>query len=366
MLQPRLKKTFQYQFAAIVALAAIIFLLTVLSRYPLLIERYFSEGLYPFICRLLHPLLNFFPFSIGDLLYIAVICFFIYALYCLTRLLFKKQFYNALVLALRLIIRIQAAFIVFYFFWGLNYFRMPAAVRLNLRDTSYTTANLKAVTATLIDSANAIRATITPADLSQSNGAIYQTAVQAIKKLSNQSVQYRTYSPDIKPSLLTIFLNYMGTSGYYNPFTGEAQINYEMPVVGRPVVACHEMSHQMGFAAEDEADFVGFVAGTGSHDRLLRYSAYRLAVGEFMQALYYSDSLANKELKRKISAAVLNDFKAERTYWAFYEGRANILSSVFFDKFLKANNQPHGLNTYNRMVLLVMALYGKKTIDHRP
>jgi hypothetical protein len=48
MLQPRLKKTFQYQFAAIVALAAIIFLLTVLSRYPLLIERYFSEGLFPF------------------------------------------------------------------------------------------------------------------------------------------------------------------------------------------------------------------------------------------------------------------------------------------------------------------------------
>jgi len=360
MLLLRLKKKLKHQFTAVAALAAIIFLLTVLSGYPLLIERYYSEGIYPFICRISHPLVNFFPFSLGDLLYIAVIFFFIYAIYCLFRLLFKKQFYNALVLILQLIIRIQGAFIIFYLFWGLNYFRLSAAVRLNLRDTNYTTASLKAVTEMLIDSANVIRATITPADLSQKNSAIYQTAVRAIKKLSNQSVQYRTYSPDIKPSLLTLFLNYMGTSGYYNPFTGEAQINYQMPVFDRPVVACHEMSHQMGYAAEDEADFVGFLAGASSRDRLLRYSAYRLAVGEFMRALYYSDSLSNKELKRKISTAVRNDFKAERTYWAFYQGRANILSSVFFDKFLKANNQPHGLNTYNRMVLLVMARYGKK------
>ncbi len=118
----------------------------------------------------------------------------------------------------------------------------------------------------------------------------------------------------------------------------------------------------MGYGAEDEADFSGFLAGTGSHDRLLRYSAYHLAVDEFMHALYYRDSLANKALKPRISAAVHNDFKIERAYWLSYQNKAEILSSIFYDKFLKANNQPQGLETYDRMVLLVMALYSKK--DH--
>src|SRR6185312_14788675 len=122
-------------------------------------------------------------------------------------------------------------------------------------------------------------------------------------------------------------------------------------------IACHEMSHQVGIGAEDEADFAGFLAGTGSHDRLLRYSAYHLAVDEFMHALRNRDSTANNELKLRVSAVVRNDFKAERAYWLHFQNKADILSSIFYDHFLKANNQPQGLETYNRMVLLIMALY---------
>jgi hypothetical protein len=38
-----------------------------------------------------------------------------------------------------------------------------------------------------------------------------------------------------------------------------------------------------------------------------------------------------------------------------YETQLSWISSIFYDNFLKANNQPRGLATYNRMVLLVMA-----------
>jgi hypothetical protein len=80
-------------------------------------------------------------------------------------------------------------------------------------------------------------------------------------------------------------------------------------------------------------------------------------MGEFMIAVYFRDSLINKELKLHESAAVHHDFQVEREYWRSYQSNAGILSSIFYDKFLKANNQPQGLDTYNRMVLLVMALY---------
>jgi hypothetical protein len=357
MSEKRSKKILQVRVIAIGALAVTLFLLTLFAGHPKTVERYYSKGLYPLICRVLHPVFNLFPFSVGDILYIVIIGLLIYALVQLTRLAFKKEFKRAGFFLLRIIICAEAAMVVFYLFWGLNYFRPAAAELLHLRDSSYTTADLKAVTAMLIDSANASRSHVTPADLSQGNSAIYQTAVLAIRKLSNDSVNFRTYSPGIKPSLLTPLLNYIGTSGYYNPFTSESQMNYQMPIFERPVVACHEMSHQMGYGTEDEANFAGFIAGISSHDRLLHYSAYHLAVDEFMHALRYRDTTANNELKPRISTAVRNDFKAERIYWLHYQGEADILSSLFYDRFLKANNQPHGLGTYNRMVLLVMAHY---------
>jgi hypothetical protein len=355
-----IKRTLKVRLIAITGLAFVIFLLMLLADYPQVIERYYSEGFYPVVCHILHPIFNLFPFSVGDVIYVIVIIYLIYALFRLIKLLFKREFKQAGIFSLKIIIGVQSAVLIFYLFWGMNYFRPSAGERLNLRDTNYTTADLKAVTTMLIDSANACRARVTPADLSQSNSRIYQTAIQAISKLSHDSVNFHTYNPDIKPSMLTFLLNYIGTSGYYNPFTGESQLNYQMPVFNRPVVACHEMSHQMGYGAEDEADFSGFLAGTGSHDRLLRYSAYHLAVDEFMHALYYRDSLANKALRPRVSAAVHNDFKIERAYWLSYQNKAEILSSIFYDKFLKVNNQPQGLETYNRMVLLVMALYAKK------
>ncbi|GAC1303759.1 MAG: DUF3810 domain-containing protein [Mucilaginibacter sp.] len=357
MLDKSSKKTLQARIITIVALAVILFLLTLFAARPQTIERYYSKGFYVVICRILHPVFNLFPFSVGDILYIVGIGFIVYALLQLARLAFKREFKRAGFFLLRIIICAEAAMLIFYLLWGMNYFRPPAAELLHLRDSSYTTADLKAVTAMLIDSADASRSRVTPADLSQGNSAIYQTAIRAVQKLSADSVNFRTYSPCIKPSLLTPLLNYLGTSGYYNPFTSEAQMNYQMPVFERPVVACHEMSHQMGYGTEDEANFAGFIAGIGSSDRLLRYSAYHLAVDEFMHALRYRDTTANNELKPRISAAVRSDFRAERVYWLHYQGEADIISSIFYDRFLKANNQPHGLGTYNRMVLLVMAHY---------
>jgi hypothetical protein len=365
MVNPSNKRTLKVKAITIASLAVFIYLLMVFADYPKTVERYFSKGFYPAICYLLHPVLNIFPFSVGDILYIFTIGYLIYALFRFIKLLFKKKFIPAAFLAGGMIIKVQAAILVFYLFWGMNYFRPSAGERLNLRDTNYTTANLKVVTTMLIDSANACRARLTPADLAQGNNAIYQMAVQAVSKLSNDSVNFRAWHPGVKPSILTPLLNYIGTSGYFNPFTGEAQINYQMPVFNRPVVACHEMSHQMGYGPEDEADFVGFLAGVGSHDRLLRYSAYHLAVDEFMHALYYRDSLANKQLKPRVSRAVHQDFVTERVYWMSYQNKAEILTSIFYDRFLKVNNQPQGLGTYNRMVLLVMAKYGKGSMVDR-
>jgi hypothetical protein len=329
------------------------------ADHPSAVERYYSQGLYPFICRTLHPVFNIFPFSIGDITYSLVVIWLIYTIVRFVRALFKKQWERSAIITLNVIIGMEIAVTAFYLFWGINYYRPPASQLLNLRDSDYTVADLRAVTSELIDSANACRERMNGGDLAQSNKAIYQTAVRAVDQLEDSSSVFRAYHPGIKPSLLTPLLNYLGTSGYYNPFTSESQVNYQMPVFVRPFVACHELSHQMGFGPEDEANFAGFLAGIRSHDRLLRYSAYNEGVQQFMFTLRHQDSIARKELRKCISPLVLADFKTEREYWLAYEGKVERISSMFYDNFLKANNQPYGLRTYNRMVLLVLA-YRKK------
>lgn len=346
--------------AVIAALALAIYLLLLFAGHPQAVERYYAHGLYPVICMLLHPVLNIFPFSLGDILYVSVSCWLLYSAIRLVKLLFKKRFLNAGLLVTGLIIGIQSAILLFYVFWGMNYFRPPAADRLGLPERAYTAAELQAVTAILIDSANATRNKLSAGDLQQTNDTIYMRARAAVIALSNKSANFKTYNPDIKPSLLTPLMNYIGTSGYYNPFTTEAQLNFEQPVFARPFVACHEMSHQMGYGPEDEANFAGFVAATGSKDKLLRYSAYHLAVGEFMFTLRRADSTMSKQLKPRISPKVKADFKQERLYWQGYQNKLNDVTGLFYDSFLKVNNQPQGLDTYNKMVTLVMAMYHDK------
>ncbi len=339
----------------IVILAVIYFLLQLLEAHPDAIERYYSTGIYPIICHIFHPVFNLFPFSAGDVLYLVAIGFIVYYVIKLFRLLFKKQFKPAGLLLLTMIIILQIVILSFYFLWGLNYYRPSAGERLKLSDSDYSIAQLYNLAQLAIDSANATRLRVTTADLQQEDKAITQTAIKAVQSMSDSSKDFSSYKPGIKLSLFTPLLNYLGTSGYYNPFTTESQINYQMPVFLKPFVACHELSHQMGYGAEDEANFVGFLVGIRSKDRLLRYSAWHEVVDECMGDLHMRDSILQIKLKKSVLPAVHQDFVTERNFWLSHEGPIDMISSVFYNDFLKANNQPNGLKTYNRMVRLVMS-----------
>ncbi len=343
----------------LVMLVVLILLLIWFSSYPGAVERFYSNGLYPVICHCFHPVFNLFPFSAGDILYLLVIIGLIYLFVKLVQTLIRRQWQKAASLILGTINGTLVAYLVFYLFWGLNYYRPEAFERLHLPDTAYTAADLKAVTARLIDSANICRSRLSQSDWQRTNDQIYQQAVDDQAQLSLSDPAFRNYGAKAKSSLLTLLTNYLGTSGYYNPFTSESQVNYQMPVFLKPFVTCHELSHQAGFAPEDEANFAGFLTASRSKDKFFRYSAYYEGVEEFMFALNLQDSLSRKELRKRISPQVIGDFKAERKYWLKYQGQIERISGVFYDHFLKANNQPQGLKTYNRMVLLIMA-YRKK------
>src|ERR1044071_7173753 len=69
-------------------------------------------------------------------------------------------------------------------------------------------------------------------------------------------------------------MQYLGIQGYYNPFTGEAQVNSALPEFMLPFVVCHEMAHQSGIAAEDDANLLAYAICTSAPDSSFVYSGY--------------------------------------------------------------------------------------------
>ncbi|MES3016957.1 MAG: DUF3810 domain-containing protein [Bacteroidota bacterium] len=344
---------------AIACMLVVIILIFSLKSYPDFIEQYYSNGLYVLIRTGFQFLFNHVPFSVGDVFYIIIVVLLFIGVFQIIRLLIRKQLNEAGLLLLRLVLKTEIAIAAFYILWALNYFRQPASERLELQNYEYDVAQLVTVTSILIDSANVSRSYLQSSDFDISRQEISEAARTSILSLSSFDPPMVAIKPMPKVSLLSPLLNYLGTAGYYNPFTGEAQYNSLMPVYTQPFVACHEMAHQMGFGAEDEANFAGFIAGKSSNNKLLKYSAYYLAAQEFMNEVWRTDSTAFKKMREKISPAVIEDLENERQYWIQYQGSAARLSSVFYDNYLKANKQPGGLTTYNKMIKLSMAHYRK-------
>jgi hypothetical protein len=346
-------------------LAVFLYLIFNLGKDEALVERFYSDGLYRIVRRILSPVFNTMPFSAGDLGYLILIaCFFTLVIRVATAVIRRRLRYAGSLVITGLIIT-ESLMIAFYLLWGLNYFRPPAASRLNLTDSVYSKSELIHVAGMLIDSTNSIRQVLSEGALQVGDEVILHRSIDAVRGLSRASEEFSAYEPKAKVSLISLPVSYLGTAGYFNPFTAEAQINSKMPVWLKPLTACHEMAHQMGFGREDEANFVGFLASKDSPDPLVKYSAYYMAVEEFLFDVMLRDSVAYKQLRGRISEVVLQDFKTDREFWLGYRGAAGEMSSIFYNSYLKFNNQPEGLRTYNRMITLTMAWFKKYGSFHK-
>lgn len=347
-------------YSSIFLLSLILFIFQQKSQ-PELVEKYYSTGIYPLIRGGLQFIFNNIPFSLGDLLYLLLSVAILISIYKFLKIFFfQKRYLDGAKIVLNTIISLEVLILIFYLFWGLNYFRQPAAERLKLTGTEYTKEELYKLTGIFIDSANSIRSKINPDIWPQTDQELYSESAIAIKKLQPPYNAAIYPVPEIKNSLIGTLINYFGTAGYFNPFTGEAQINSEMPIYLKPFVACHETAHSMGYGAEDEANFIGFISASESNNPMLRYSAYYLAAQEFMFETARLDTVVFQTLKNRISEPFLADLKNEQAYWEEYRGMTRRFSSIFYDNYLKANKQPDGIKSYNRMIILTMAYYKKR------
>ena len=122
-------------------------------------------------------------------------------------------------------------------------------------------------------------------------------------------IEYKGAS--VKSSFYGWLGNYLGFTGYYNPFTGEAQVNTTVPKFLLPFITLHEMGHQLGYAKEDEANFSGYLAAANSHDTLFQYSAYLDLFVYANREVFYFDSSASKNAVKQL----IPEVKADLLEW---------------------------------------------------
>ena len=331
-----------------------ILLIKILAHFPDFIENYYSNGLYPIISKILRYILGWIPFSVGDLFYACLILYIIRWIIKNRRLFYKKpkQTFTTIFAFLSVI------YFAFHMLWGMNYYRNPLHQTLAIEST-YTTEQLVSVTEKFIHKTNAIHLKIAKNDTTKaifpySKTQIFDKTINGYAVLQKQYPNLNYQPKSIKKSLWSIPVTYTGYSGYLNPFTNEAQVNYLIPKYHSPLVSCHEEAHQIGYAAENETNFIGYLACKENPDIYFNYAGASFAVRYCLSELYRRDENKYEYLLQKLNLGVRKDFQESQDFWRSYQNPIEVVFKYGYDLFLKSNNQQKGIKSYSYVVALLV------------
>ena len=322
----------------------------------------YSTAVYAAFSSFLRMVFGWIPFSMGDLFYLLIIFWLVKMVCSFGGKLFKKNigWYQLRNSAYQLLIIGMVTYIVFNIFWGLNYNRKEVASQLELTLHKIDTASLKSIERLLVIKVNESKKALVDKNADYpTNKELFNRAVACYKETNKRYPFFSYKKKSVKRSMFSLLGNYFGFTGYYNPFTGEAQVNTQVPKFILPYTTAHEMAHQIGYAKEEEANFVGYIAATSSTDTLFHYSAY---LDLFMYAnrqLSFVDTLAAKDFAMQLLPEVKADIREWRTFLLKYKNPIEPFIRWAYGSYLRANAQPKGINSYDEVIADLIAFYKK-------
>ena len=331
------------------------------ASYPQLVETYYSNGLYPVISKGFRYAFGWLPFSFGDIMYAVLI---VLALREIV-LLIKNKFRGFKTFLLKIAALASIVYFAFNVLWGMNYNRLPLHESLGI-DNEYTTEELVQLTEKLIKNSNKLHNQLAEDKNSRVEYCakagddnlclqeVFRGTLNGYEALRTQFPSLNYPPKSIKNSLLRYPLSIMGYSGYLNPITNEAHINGMVPAHRWPVISSHEQAHQLGFAKENEANFIAVMATLNNEDLYFQYSGSIFALRYALNDVYSRDKELGEELKAQLNAGILVNYQDSRDFWDAMDNPLEPLFNLFYSNYLKANNQPGGLKSYSYMVALLV------------
>lgn len=325
--------------------AGITFLITIFfNKNRSIAEHFYSQKIYPHIANVLSKFSSVFAFSVDDLFYGILIGIFIAMLISLLIGKLKIRRFFSLVLTI-----LSVVYILFYLFWGFNYFRQDVNSRTGLKNHPINNSDFETAFLTIIRNTNSSYSSFENFDPQKIDSLVelsYKNSARAL------NIKYPQGKRKAKPISLSSFFAKGGISGYYGPFFSEVHINQNVLPIEYPFVLAHEKAHQFGITSEAEANFYAWITCTQSNSKLLKYSANISILRHFIIQGFSSPNY--KELVSLINKPVKNDFNTIQKHWNDLRNeRVDKITTKANDTYLKTNKIENGINNYNDVVQLV-------------
>ncbi|RZJ79688.1 MAG: DUF3810 domain-containing protein [Flavobacterium sp.] len=340
------------RFKRTLLLLGISLIIFVLSLFPDVVLNLYSNSFYPIISTILRWLSSLSPYALGDILYASIV---IYILRLILQYFWrvKKQGWqkkDRIIIPFSILNTLLIFYISFKLLWGLNYSRPSISKQLNISDEKYSVKELVILGNYFIDTLNKLQPKLTK-NLWYDIKQLKQRAALDYKNLAQKNNFFNYPQPSVKPVINGWLISKIGIEGYYNPLSAEANVNMKLPPWVLPFVTYHEIAHQLGVAKEDEANLVAYLVGSKSKDVNFEYSVNYNMLRYILLEIRIKSPEDYITLRKKIDPEVLANFKAESEFWAKYNGQMSTYMGVAFDKFLKFNNQPKGIDSYQDIVI---------------
>jgi hypothetical protein len=310
---------------------------------PSLIEARYSRGAFPAIQAAITPITNLVPFALLDLAVVVALTLFALWLYRSSR---RSGVLRSLLFAIVPLVTIAAAaYLMFLVMWGFNYRRVPLEQKLEFDRGRVTHDGVRTLGE---NAARMLNATYDLAHAPQQIGPTLDAAFASAQRLLGAP---RTAALGVpKASMLQWYFRIAAIDGMTDPFFLEVIVNPDVLPFERPFVLAHEWGHLAGYASEDEANLIAWLACLQG-DALARYSGWLAIYEHTAGSLPRADRVA---LAKQLAPGPRADLEASAARFARSSPVVRTAARDVYDSYLRANRVEEGIESYTAVVRLIV------------
>ena len=348
-------------------------LLSLAHRLPAVTERLYSRGVHKILKETYGHVFNSLPFAVAPLLIILLLLISFLQIFGVI-----PTNYNNLLFGYIFIFGIAS--------YSFNYARKTFASATGLEIREASEEELVGLCRELVGKINDIAPLVNRNRRGQAVLATknrYVLSKQAHAAFKNLSYKYPTlgldgFTPIVKP--MPRFMLYRGRAGGYAPLTMETFVDFGKFCSCVPLAMTHEIAHFKGYAREDEAEFIAYLACMESTEPDFIYSGLMGALGYVHDKLHKLNPDEYIRMMVRLPKEAWNDWE----HWECITGRPITSNSSdenanksknylkrfrrraikIFDNIdhiiLKINRQSDGIKSYGRVFDLLIADYRKR------
>lgn len=307
-----------------------------------LVERLYSQGLYPWLQPLVTRASSLAPVAMLD---VGVTIILASLLVVMAR---RWRACGVVRAAARSVMSsvVLGAVIYLWFLglWGLNYRRLPLEEKLTYDAAAVTRERAATLARTAVVRANTLARE--PAG-DEGDDTLQKAFLDVQRRLGATRATALAWP---RPSLFGWYFRYAAVDGLTNPFFLEIIVHPDLLPFERPFVLAHEWAHLAGYADEAEANFIAWLTCLGGAPGA-QYSGW-LAAYQHLAIQLPRD--VRQALRSEIGEAMAADLAASGRRVARASPAVRSAARGAYDAYLRANRVEEGIASYEGVVRLML------------